>query len=162
MGYVLYSSGLIMIWNQRYLNIAKQIASWSKDPSTKVGAVIVGDKNQIISQGYNGFPRGFKDSLDRLYNRETKYKFTIHAEANALYNALYNGVSVNGTTIYVHGLPVCVECAKAIIQSGIKRVVYDSLPKENWKQSNEDALKLFSEAGVDVVYEELEELKELK
>lgn len=145
-----------MIWNQRYLNIAKQIASWSKDPSTKVGAVIVGDKNQIISQGYNGFPRGFKDSLDRLYNRETKYKFTIHAEANALYNALYNGVSVNGTTIYVHGLPVCVECAKAIIQSGIKRVVYDSLPKENWKQSNEDALKLFSEAGVDVVYEELE------
>ena len=156
MGYVLYSSGLIMIWNQRYLNIAKQIASWSKDPSTKVGAVIVGDKNQIISQGYNGFPRGFKDSLDRLYNRETKYKFTIHAEANALYNALYNGVSVNGTTIYVHGLPVCVECAKAIIQSGIKRVVYDSLPKENWKQSNEDALKLFSEAGVDVVYEELE------
>lgn len=162
MGYVLYSSGLIMIWNQRYLNIAKQIASWSKDPSTKVGAVIVGDKNQIISQGYNGFPRGFKDSLDRLYNRETKYKFTIHAEANALYNALYNGVSVNGTSIYVHGLPVCVECAKAIIQSGIKRVVYDSLPKENWKQSNEDALKLFSEAGVDVVYEELEELKELK
>lgn len=157
MGYVLYSSGLIMIWNQRYLNIAKQIASWSKDPSTKVGAVIVGDKNQIISQGYNGFPRGFKDSLDRLYNRETKYKFTIHAEANALYNALYNGVSVNGTTIYVHGLPVCVECAKAIIQSGIKRVVYDSLPKENWKQSNEDALKLFSEAGVDVVYEELKE-----
>lgn len=155
MGYVLYSSGLIMIWNQRYLNIAKQIASWSKDPSTKVGAVIVGDKNQIISQGYNGFPRGFKDSLDRLYNRETKYKFTIHAEANALYNALYNGVSVNGTTIYVHGLPVCVECAKAIIQSGIKRVVYDSLPKENWKQSNEDALKLFSEAGVEVVYEEL-------
>lgn len=151
-----------MIWNQRYLNIARQIASWSKDPSTKVGAVIVGDKNQIISQGYNGFPRGFKDSLDRLYNRETKYKFTIHAEANALYNALYNGVSVNGTTIYVHGLPVCVECAKAIIQSGIKRVVYDSLPKENWKQSNEDALKLFSEAGVDVVYEELEELKELK
>lgn len=151
-----------MIWNQRYLNIAKQIASWSKDPSTKVGAVIVGDKNQIISQGYNGFPRGFKDSLDRLYNRETKYKFTIHAEANALYNALYNGVSVNGTSIYVHGLPVCVECAKAIIQSGIKRVVYDSLPKENWKQSNEDALKLFSEAGVDVVYEELEELKELK
>lgn len=146
-----------MIWNQRYLNIAKQIASWSKDPSTKVGAVIVGDKNQIISQGYNGFPRGFKDSLDRLYNRETKYKFTIHAEANALYNALYNGVSVNGTTIYVHGLPVCVECAKAIIQSGIKRVVYDSLPKENWKQSNEDALKLFSEAGVDVVYEELKE-----
>lgn len=155
MGYVLYSSGLIMIWNQRYLNIAKQIASWSKDPSTKVGAVIVGDKNQIISQGYNGFPRGFKDSLDRLYNRETKYKFTIHAEANALYNALYNGASVNGTTIYVHGLPVCVECAKAIIQSGIKRVVYDSLPKENWKQSNEDALKLFSEAGVEVVYEEL-------
>lgn len=140
------------LWDKRYLKIAEEISKWSKDPSTKVGAVIVGDKQQILSQGYNGFPRDFKDSLERLENRETKYKYTIHAEANAIYNALYNGTSVVDSTIYVHGLPVCIECAKAIIQSGIKRVVYDSLPKENWKQSNEDALNLFKEANIEVKY----------
>ena len=140
------------LWDKRYLKIAEEISKWSKDPSTKVGAVIVGDKQQILSQGYNGFPRDFKDSLERLENRETKYKYTIHAEANAIYNALYNGTSVVDSTIYVHGLPVCIECAKAIIQTGIKRVVYDSLPKENWKQSNEDALNLFKEANIEVKY----------
>ena len=103
-------------WDARYLKIAKDVSEWSKDPSTKVGAVIVGDKHQIVSQGYNGFPRGFKDSLDRLENKPVKYQYTIHAEANALYNALYNGSCVNGSTIYVHGLPCCIECAKAIIQ----------------------------------------------
>ena len=73
-------------WDARYLKIAKDVSEWSKDPSTKVGAVIVGDKHQIVSQGYNGFPRGFKDSLDRLENKPVKYQYTIHAEANALYN----------------------------------------------------------------------------
>ena len=74
----------------RYLNLAKEISSWSKDPSTKVGAVIVGDKDQIISQGYNGFPRGFNDSDDIYKNKPIKYKYIIHAEANAIYNALYS------------------------------------------------------------------------
>ena len=72
--------------------------------------------------------------------------------ANALYNALYNGSCVNGSTIYVHGLPCCIECAKAIIQSGIKRVVYDSKPKSNWEESTEKALELFKEANVETVY----------
>ena len=139
-------------WDARYLKIAKDVSEWSKDPSTKVGAVIVGDKHQIVSQGYNGFPRGFKDSLDRLENKPVKYQYTIHAEANALYNALYNGSCVNGSTIYVHGLPCCIECAKAIIQSGIKRVVYDSKPKPNWEDSTAKALELFKEAGVEVQY----------
>ena len=139
-------------WDKRFLKIAEEVSRWSKDPSTKVGAVIVGDKHQIVSQGYNGFPRGFQDSLERLENKEVKYMYTIHAEANALYNALYNGVCVDGCTIYVHGLPCCVECAKAIVQSGIKRVVYDTQSSDRWRQSTEHAFSFFKEAGVEVQY----------
>ena len=135
----------------RFLNLAKEISTWSKDPSTKVGAVVVGDKDQIVSQGYNGFPRGFNDSDEIYKNRPLKYKYIIHAEANAIYNALFNGSFVEGATIYVHGLPVCGECAKAIVQSGISRVVYDSEPKEKWVQSCSDALDIFEQAGVEVV-----------
>ena len=135
----------------RYLNLAKEISTWSKDPSTKVGAVVVGDRDQIISQGYNGFPRGFNDSDEIYSNKQLKYKYIIHAEANAIYNALYNGAYVEGATIYVHGLPVCSECAKAIVQSGITRVVYDSEPKERWIQSCSDAMDIFKQAGVEVV-----------
>lgn len=135
----------------RFLNLAKEISTWSKDPSTKVGAVVVGDRDQIISQGYNGFPRGFNDSEEIYSNKQLKYKYIIHAEANAIYNALYNGAYVEGATIYVHGLPVCSECAKAIVQSGITRVVYDSEPKERWIQSCSDAMDIFKQAGVEVV-----------
>lgn len=135
----------------RFLNLAKEISTWSKDPSTKVGAVVVGDRDQIISQGYNGFPRGFNDSDEIYKNKQLKYKYIIHAEANAIYNALYNGAYVEGATIYVHGLPVCSECAKAIVQSGITRVVYDSEPKERWIQSCSDAMDIFKQAGVEVV-----------
>ena len=135
----------------RFLNLAKEISTWSKDPSTKVGAVVVGDRDQIISQGYNGFPRGFNDSDEIYSNKQLKYKYIIHAEANAIYNALYNGAYVEGATIYVHGLPVCSECAKAIVQSGITRVVYDSEPKERWIQSCSDAMDIFKQAGVEVV-----------
>lgn len=136
----------------RYIKLAKEIASWSKDSNTKVGAIIVGDKGQIVSQGYNGFPRGFKDTIERYTDRPTKYKYIIHAEANAIYNALYNGASVEGCTIYVHGLPPCLECAKAIVQSGIKRVVTDSKPDERWLKSNQDAMDIFNEANVEFEY----------
>ena len=132
--------------DERYIKISKEIASWSKDPSTKVGVVIVGDKGQIVSQGYNGFPRGFKDTIERYSNRSTKYKYIIHAEANA---------SVEGCTIYVHGLPPCLECAKAIVQSGIKRVVTDSKPDERWLKSNQDAMDIFNEAKVEFEYLEI-------
>ena len=82
-------------WHKRFLEIAKEVSTWSKDPSSKIGAVIV-DSNtkQIISQGYNGFPRGIVDNLEVLNNRELKYKYVIHAEINAIFNALYNGSSV--------------------------------------------------------------------
>ena len=136
----------------RFLRLAREISLWSKDPSTKVGAVIVGDNGQVISQGYNGFPRGFDDSEERYADKPTKYMFVIHAEANAIYNALYNTCPVSGATIYVHGLPCCQECAKAIVQSGIKRVVFDSKPSARWYESCENALKIFEEGCVRWLY----------
>ena len=137
-------------WIKRFAEVAKIVASWSKDPSTKVGAVVVNpETNTIVSEGYNGFPRGIVDDI-RLQYRESKYKLTIHAEVNAILNALYNGRSVRNCILIVHGLPVCSDCAKYIIQSGISEVWYDSEPKEQWRESTELALELFSEAGVEV------------
>lgn len=139
--------------NLRYLEVARQIAQWSKDPRTKVGAVLVGNKDQIISQGYNGFPRKIEDTEERLHDRALKHKFVIHAEMNAIYNAIFNGASTEGATIYISGLPCCHECAKGIIQTGITRVVMDSCPDETpdpWDQSVKLALELFREAGVEL------------
>lgn len=141
-------------WEKRYLDIAKQVATWSKDPSRKIGAVIVGNKGQIISQGFNGFPRGIDDTPERYNDRETKYKFIVHAEANAIYNAIHNGASTDGATIYVTGLPVCHQCADAIIQTGIKRVVMDTLPCSNWEESGNLAIQKFQEAGVEFKFVE--------
>ncbi len=136
-------------WDKRYIGLAKHIATWSKDPSTQIGAVAIGEKGQVLSQGYNGFPRGIKDTIPRLNTREQKYKYVVHAEMNCIYNATYNGVSLQGATIYIYGLPVCHECAKGLIQVGIKRVVYkaDNIPLK-WKESNEQTMEFFKEAGV--------------
>lgn len=144
-------------WDLRFLKIAKEVSKWSKDPSRKIGAVLVGNKKQIISQGYNGFPRGIADTQERLMNRELKYTLTIHAEANAIYNAIYNGSPTEGATIYVTGLPVCAECAKMIIQTGIKRVVMDTKPedlKDIWRNLGKISLQLFDEAGVEYEFVE--------
>jgi dCMP deaminase len=138
-------------WDQRYLKLAYEVAQWSKDPSSKIGAVTVGAKGQVLSQGFNGFPRGLKDDYDRLNDRETKYKYVVHAEMNAIYNATYNGTSLDGATLYVYGLPICSECAKGVIQVGIKRVVMPASPvmPEKWKDSWLTSMSFFKEAGVD-------------
>ena len=120
-------------WDNRYLALAKEVASWSKDPSTQVGAVTVGAKKEVLSQGFNGFPRGIEDTPERYNHRETKYKFVVHAEMNAIYNATYSGTSLDGATLYIYGLPICSECAKGIIQVGIKKVVIEkSKELDNW------------------------------
>jgi dCMP deaminase len=137
-------------WTRRYLDIAKEVSTWSKDPSKQIGAVAVGDKGQILSQGYNGFPRGVKDTDDRYNNREEKYKYVVHGEMNCIYNACNSGVSLNGATLYVTGLPVCSECAKGIIQVGIKKVVME-YPKDIppiWEQSVQLTKQMFLEANV--------------
>jgi len=138
-------------WYIRYLKLAKEVATWSKDPSTQVGAVVVGSKGQILSQGYNGFPRGISDSNKRLNDRDVKLSFIVHAEMNAIYNATYSGVSLDGSTIFIHGLPACSECAKGIIQVGIKRVVVSKQcieARPHWNDSWNKSKSMFAEAGV--------------
>jgi dCMP deaminase len=130
--------------------MAKEVSSWSKDPSVKVGAVAVGSKGQILSQGYNGFPRGVKDFDGRYSVREEKYKYVVHGEMNCIYNACHTGASLDGATLYVTGLPVCSECAKGIIQVGITKVVME-YPKhipDRWKDSMKITEQMFREAGV--------------
>lgn len=139
-------------WKMRYIQLATDVSSWSKDPSAKVGAVIVGSKGQVLSQGYNGFPRGVNDHVERYNDRKEKHKYVVHAEMNAIYNASYTGVSLDGATIYVYGLPVCNECAKGIIQVGIKSVVV-ATPEwlevnTKWVDSWLCTISMFDEAGV--------------
>ena len=146
---------MIGTWDKRYTNIAKEVSSWSKDPSTQVGAVVVGSKGQILSQGYNGFPRGIVDYPDRLNDRPTKLKYVVHAEMNCIYNASFNGVSLDGSSLYVHGLPVCSDCAKGVIQVGVKKV-FMCFPKnisEHWKESMRLSTSMFNEANVQWNYE---------
>jgi dCMP deaminase len=137
-------------WDARYLDLAENVSSWSKDPSRKIGAVAVGSKGQILSQGYNGFPRGIYDSIERYNDKETKYRYVVHAEMNVVYNATYNGISLDGATLYVTGLPVCSECAKGIIQTGVKRVVMRATDvPEKWFVSFATTAKMFNEAGIE-------------
>lgn len=137
-------------WDKRYLDMAYLVASWSKDPSSKIGAVAVSPKGQVLSTGYNGFPRNIEDSHDRLHDRELKYKYIVHAEMNAIYNATYNGVSLDGSTLYVSGLPCCNQCALGIIQVGIKRVIMEGdVTNDRWAESWALTKQLFEEAGVE-------------
>ncbi|HCV50941.1 MAG TPA: CMP deaminase [Saprospirales bacterium] len=143
------------IWDLRYLKLAEHMSTWSKD-STGIGSVAIGDQGQVLAQGYNGFPRGVEDSQERYDVKEDKYKFVVHSEMNVIYNASYNGVSLRDSTLYVWGLPVCSECAKGIIQTGIKRVVMSNrdristLPlSDKWRESFDLTKTLFEEAGVE-------------
>ncbi len=130
------------------MQMAKFVSTWSKDPSTQVGSIAVRNRT-VIAQGYNGFPRGIDDTTTRLDNRTEKYKFMVHAEMNVIYNAAENGVSLKDSTVYVYGLPVCSECAKGLIQAGIKRIVtpYQTVP-ENWQVSTTASQSMFGEVGI--------------
>lgn len=151
-------------WDKNFLEVAKLVSTWSKDPSAQIGAVIVGDKQQIIAQGYNGFPRGVKDYKFRLFQRDVKYKYIIHAEMNALMNSIHNGANTNGATLYVSGLPVCHECAKMVIQAGIKRVIMDTPIKntDKWGESGTLALSMFREAKVKYKFIEMSKIGKSK
>lgn len=132
-------------WDERFLQLAQHIAQWSKDPSTKVGAVIVRPNRTIASVGYNGFPRGVNDD-ERLNDRPYKYAMTVHAEANAILSA---NERLDGCTLYVTPLSPCSSCASILIQSGIKRVVaYMPHQPEHWADSFAIARTMLDEAGV--------------
>lgn len=142
-------------WDQRFLERARVISLWSKDPSTQVGAVIVNSNRIVCGEGYNGFPRGVKDTLERLNDRAIKYLYTVHAEINAL---LF-GWDLKGSTLYVYPFSPCATCAGAIIQAGIARVVYpkcldeevDTERSARWAVHSEAAEAMFMEAGVEVL-----------
>ena len=114
-------------WDEYFMGVAVMSGMRSKDPNTQVGACIVSEDNKILSMGYNGFPAGCSDD-DFPWNRdgdplENKYFYTVHSELNAILN--YRGGSLEGSKLYVSLFP-CNECAKAIIQAGIKEIIYDS------------------------------------
>jgi dCMP deaminase len=133
-------------WDARFLGLAHEVARWSKDPSTKVGAVIVDDQRRVLALGYNGFPRGVNDDPDLLRDRNAKYARVVHAELNAILNAAAPSL-LTGATIYITHQP-CSECAKAIIQSGIRTVVTNAQGLARWGDSQLVAWEMFDEAGV--------------
>jgi dCMP deaminase len=133
-------------WDVRFLEMADFISHWSKDPSTKTGAVIVRPDRTICSVGYNGFPRGMKDDADLYANREVKYSRVIHCEINAVFSA---SEKVDGYTLYTTG-PSCERCAVHMIQAGIKRFVYWApLPEQVVRWNVGRTLGYFQEAGVE-------------
>ncbi len=137
-------------WDIRFLELAKFVSQWSKDPSTKTGAVIVRPNKTIASLGYNGFPRKMKDDAE-LYNvRETKYGRIIHCEMNAILNSTE---SLKGYTLYTWSLVSCERCAPHVIQAGIERAVFPKLPdelQERWGDSVKKTLSYYEEAGLKV------------
>lgn len=141
-------------WDHRFLDMAKLVSSWSKDPSTKCGAVIVRPDRTIASVGFNGFPKGCSDA-DKFYaDREEKYGRVVHAEVNAVLSA---GEPLYGYTIYTYpaGLgPSCDHCTSVIIQAGIKRVVHYHDPEAEfvgrWGESMARGLQMYKEAEVEV------------
>lgn len=144
-------------WDQYFMTMAYLVSMKSKDPSTRVGAVIVTKDNQVVATGYNGFPRGIEDSEDRYINKAYKYLAINHAEENAILQCARNGVSAYGCRLYVPWIP-CSRCAKLIIQSGITEVIYDSRfpgnkqenQSDEWRQSVIISQELLLEANVNL------------
>ena len=145
-------------WDLRFLRIAHEVQSWSKDPSTKCGCVLVKDR-RIISSGYNGFPANISDSFERYNNREFKLAAVVHAEKNALFNAAKNGSTTEGCTAYVTW-PPCTQCASALIQAGITLIVCPNPNKapERWRENFFLAHDLLFEAGITVFHYSEEDL----
>ncbi len=136
---------MILKWDKRFLELADFISKWSKDPSTKVGAVIVNSNKQIISVGYNGLPKNIKDTEEILNNRELKYQMIVHAERNAL---LFANNNLNDCTLYTYPFMPCPVCAGMIIQSGIFRVVSYKNYDLRWEESFKISRKMFKESGI--------------
>ena len=140
----------------KFMPVARAIADLSKDPSTKVGAVILDASRRIRAVGYNGFPRGVHDAEERYADKGLKNMLVAHAEANAIANAAAVGTPLHGCTLVVTKFP-CQDCAKLIINAGITRVYSVAIDhRSDWVSSNMVAWTLFQEAGVTVEFEGVE------
>lgn len=138
-----------MTWDQRWMDLASLVATWSKDRSRKTGAAIVDDRNNLIVVGWNGFPRGLDDDAPDRHERPAKYLWTEHAERNAIYNAAANGHPVRGARMYMPWFP-CADCARAIIQAGIAEVVCvePDWNDKNWGGDFAVVRDMLTEAGI--------------
>ncbi len=143
-------------WAKYFDGIRERVLVKSKDKHTKVGCVVVGPDHEIRTTGYNSFPRGLNDDVPERYERPEKYDWIEHSERNAIYNAARVGIPLKGCTIYMGGVP-CIDCARAIIQSGISRIVYN---KESWakwtstrydKKVTDKSLQMLQECGVEII-----------
>ena len=143
-------------WHGRFLSLAAHVATWSKDPSTKCGAVIVRPDRTIASLGYNGFPRGLYDSPVLLNDREEKYKRIVHAEVNALLHMAERPI---GHTLYIWPFLPCCRCATQVIQSGITRVIAPGGSGPLWDRHDVQLTRdMFEDAGVDAEEMDREEI----
>lgn len=147
-------AGRLDKWDKRFLELSKHVATWSKDPSTKTGAVIVDQQNRIVSIGFNGFPRGADDGADLYANREYKYDHIIHCEMNAI---LFANKPVAGCTLYTWPFLSCIRCAAVVAQAGITRVCAPEFSIGNatgrhmrWAVSLKASEKLFHSLGITV------------
>jgi len=147
-------------WDKRFIALAELISTWSKDPSTKVGCVIINPTSRaIVSTGYNGFPRDIMDEVITRWERPAKYGFIEHAERNAIYNAAWLGHQTAGCQAFINWDPdsICTDCARALLQAGIVRIVGPkgkSIPVKNqggWHDHRHYAIEMLAEAGVEVV-----------
>ena len=144
-----------MNWDEYFINIAEQVKLNSKDKRTQIGVVVVGKDNEIVSTGYNSFPRGIDDNISDRQERPEKYFWFEHAERNAIYNAARIGVSTLGTTMYMTCGMSCSDCARAIINSGVSKIVLrkgKGAKGNKWNESAERSMKMFEEADVIVEY----------
>jgi dCMP deaminase len=140
-----------MKWDLRFLKLAEHISNWSKDPSTKVGCIIVGEDREIRSTGFNGFPRGIEDSEERLNDRIQKYPLICHAEENAIMHAARIGISLKGCIAYVTW-PPCNRCTRSLIQAGITEIVIPSEVKipDRWNEEFDLSMTMLNEANIEV------------
>jgi dCMP deaminase len=134
-------------WDKRFVELARFISTWSKDPSTQTGAVITDPSRRVISVGYNGLAQGVEDTPERLNNRDIKYKIIVHCERNAL---LFAARSVENCTLYTWPFMSCATCAAMVIQAGIKHCVAPFSDNPRWKDEFELSQQIFREAGVTV------------
>lgn len=134
-------------WHKRFIELAEHISTWSKDPSTQTGAVIVDRNNRVVSVGYNGFPRGVRDD-DRLNDRETKYEMVVHCEVNAIITAQRD---LEGCRLYTWPFMSCSRCASVVVQSGITECYAPASDNPRWQESFALTRRIFEEAGVSIV-----------
>ena len=140
-----------MNWDEYFINIAEQVKLKSKDNNTKIGVVLVGKNNEIVSTGYNSFPRGINDDIAERQEKPEKYFWFEHAERNCIYNAARIGVSTLGTTMYMTCGISCADCARAIISAGVEKIVLRSgkgAMSPKWQESAKRSNQMFKEAGI--------------